>query len=198
MDWFEGFGALEWTYFVIAVIGTVLLLISVIMMIVGASDGGPDFDTDADMDGELDTATDTGLTLFSTKALVTFFAIGGWTGVAMLTSGIATWISIVVSLVVGLAAYFLVWGAIKLMLKLQDNGNLDYAKGVGMEATVYVSIPPARSGRGKITFNLQGRYTEADAMTDEKEKIPVDCPVTITSGVDGAYIVERKNSQKGE
>ena len=54
MNWFTDFTALEWAYFIIACIGTVLLLVQVILMIVGAGDGGPDFDTDTDADGALD------------------------------------------------------------------------------------------------------------------------------------------------
>ena len=39
MNWFTDFTALEWAYFIIACIGTVLLLVQVILMIVGAGDG---------------------------------------------------------------------------------------------------------------------------------------------------------------
>ena len=86
MEWFKDFGGLEWAYFVIACLGTLLLVVQVILMLVGAGDGGPDFDTDTDGDGAFDSHTDTGLSLFSVKGLTAFFAIGGWTGLVMLTS----------------------------------------------------------------------------------------------------------------
>ena len=69
MEWFKEFGALEWTYFIIACIGTLLLLVQVILMLIGAGDGGPDFDTDTDGDGAFDSHTDTGLSLFSVKGI---------------------------------------------------------------------------------------------------------------------------------
>lgn len=192
MEWFKDFGALEWTYFVLACVGTLLLIVQVILMLVGAGDGGPDFDTDTDADGAFDSHTDTGLSLFSVKGITAFFAIGGWTGLVMLTSLVSPAISIPISVVVGLAAYFIVWFAIRMMVKLQEDGTADYSSAVGKEATVYVSVPPARSGRGKVTLVLQGRYTEADAVTDEDERIPVDAAVVVLETKGDVFVVKRK------
>lgn len=196
MNWFTDFTALEWAYFIIACIGTVLLLVQVILMIVGAGDGGPDFDTDTDADGALDSHTDTGLSLFSVKGLTAFFAIGGWTGLVMLTSRVSAAISIPVSVVAGIAAYFIVWFAVRMMLKLQEDGTADYGSAVGKQATVYVSVPPARSGRGKVTLVLQGRYTEADAVTDDAERIPVDASVEIVGSAAISLSSEGRNRRK--
>lgn len=197
MEWFKEFGALEWTYFIIACIGTLLLLVQVILMLIGAGDGGPEIDTDTDGDGAFDSHTDTGLSLFSVKGITAFFAIGGWTGLVMLTSYVSPVIAIPVSVVVGVAAYFIVWFVIRLMLRLQEDGTVNYDTAVGKTATVYVSVPPAREGRGKITLVLQGRYTEADAVTDDKERIPVDAQVTVLRSQGDVFVVSRKED-KGE
>ena len=147
MNWFTDFTALEWAYFIIACIGTVLLLVQVILMIVGAGDGGPDFDTDTDADGALDSHTDTGLSLFSVKGLTAFFAIGGWTGLVMLTSRVSAAISIPVSVVAGIAAYFIVWFAVRMMLKLQEDGTADYGSAVGRgQRSTFPCLPPVRAG----------------------------------------------------
>ena len=92
----------------------------------------------------------------------------------------------------GLAAYVVVWLVIRLILRLQEDGTVNYGSAVGKEATVYVSVPPNREGRGKITLVLQGRYTEADAVTDEKERIPVDAQVTVCSSQGDVFVVKRK------
>ena len=196
MEWFKDFGALEWAYFIIACIGTVLLLVQIVMMLIGAGDGTADFDTDTDGDGALDSHMDTGLSLFSVKGLTAFFAIGGWTGLVMLSSLVSPAISIPVSVVAGLAAYFIVWFAIRMMLKLQEDGTVRYDSAVGKTATVYVSVPPARGGRGKITLVLQGRYTEADAVTDDKERIPVDAQVTVVESAGDVFVVARKQEKE--
>lgn len=193
IEWLKSLSGLEIAYFIVACIGTLALLIQIILMIVGAGgDGDLDLDTDADADGDLDSHTDTGVSLFTLKGLTAFFAIGGWTGMLMLSYDIHVGITVAVSVVAGLAAYFVVWGLIRLMLRLQEDGTLDYASAVGKEATVYVSIPANRGGRGKITLVLQGRYTELDAVTDESERIPVDSAVEIVDKAGDAFVVRKK------
>ena len=163
------------------------------MMLIGAGgEADADFDTDTDGDGSLDTHTDTGVSLFTVKGLTAFFAIGGWTGMLMLSYNVGVAITVPVSVVAGLAAYFIVWALIRLVLKLQEDGTLNYASAIGQTATVYVSIPASRTGRGKITLVLQGRYTELDAVTDETERIPVDCAVEITEQAGDAFVVRKK------
>ena len=190
-DWLKSLSGLEIAYFIIACIGTVALLIQIVMMLIGAGgEADADFDTDTDGDGSLDTHTDTGVSLFTVKGLTAFFAIGGWTGMLMLSYNVGVAITVPVSVVAGLAAYFIVWALIRLVLKLQEDGTLNYASAIGQTATVYVSIPASR--RGKITLVLQGRYTELDAVTDETERIPVDCAVEITEQAGDAFVVRKK------
>lgn len=192
-EWFKSLSGLEIAYFIVACIGTLALLIQIVMMLIGAGgEADADFDTDTDGDGTFDSHTDTGVSLFTIKGLTAFFAIGGWTGMLMLSYNVGVGITVPVSVVAGLAAYFIVWGLIRLVLKLQEDGTLNYASAIGQTATVYVSIPASRSGRGKITLVLQGRYTELDAVTDETEKIPVDCAVEIIEQAGDAFVVRRK------
>ena len=192
-DWLKSLSGLEIAYFIIACIGTVALLIQIVMMLIGAGgEADADFDTDTDGDGSLDTHTDTGVSLFTVKGLTAFFAIGGWTGMLMLSYNVGVAITVPVSVVAGLAAYFIVWALIRLVLKLQEDGTLHYTSAIGQTATVYVSIPASRTGRGKITLVLQGRYTELDAVTDETERIPVDCAVEITEQAGDAFVVRKK------
>ena len=55
-----------------------------------------------------------------------------------------------------------------------------------------MSIPPKREGRGKITLTLQGRFTEADAVTDGEERISVDETVEILSSSGDFFVVRKK------
>ena len=64
---------------------------------------------------------------------------------------------------------------------------------IGKEASVYVSIAPSRTGRGKIVLTAQGAYTELDAVTDETERIPVDERVVITE-IGADYMVVKRIS----
>ena len=73
---------------------------------------------------------------------------------------------------------------------MQSNGTLETDKLAGTRATVYVSIPEARSGRGKITLTAQGRYLELDAVTDG-EKIVTDQIVEIISTESDCAVVKK-------
>ena len=190
-DWLRSLSGLEIAFFIIACIGTLALIIQIILMLIGAGEGDVDMDTDTDGGGVFGSHTDTGVSLFTIKGLTAFLAIGGWTGMLMLSYDIRVGTSIAVSIAAGLAAYVIVWALIRLVLRLQEDGTMNYSTAVGQKATVYVSIPANRSGRGKVTLILQGRYTEADAVTDEAERIPVDREVTIVASAGDVFVVEQ-------
>lgn len=184
--WYNSLTTPEKIFFYIAVIGTVLLVVQIILMLVSFGGDG-DFDTP---DGGL------GVSLFTLKGLTAFFAIGGWVGLLILqinSKNIA--LAIIVSLVSGLFSMVLVALALRGIAKLQCNGNLDKEKLIGKEATVYVSIAPSRTGRGKIVLTAQGAYTELDAVTDDAERIPVDERVVI-SEIGSDYMVVKRLAEK--
>ena len=200
MGWFNSLSALEKTYFIIACVASVFLIIQILFMVFGgdggarSGDGDADADGDIDGDGASDGGGDSGVTPFSVKGIVAFFAVGGWTGLLMLSYDVHVAVSVIVSLVAGGAALVAVWLILRSILKLQDNGTLVMEKIVGKTATVYVSIPPKRSGRGKVTMTAQGRFTELDAVSDEEERIPVDETVEVVEVVGDCLIVKRKEA----
>lgn len=181
MNWFTALSVAEKIYFIIAVVASVLLIIQIIMLLFSL--GGGDIDMDgADIGGDGIDDADGGLSFFSVKSLTAFFALGGWCGFATqnaLGEG-NFWAPALVALATGTAALLGVAFAMRGIARLQCSGNIVKHRLVGSTATVYVSIPGGRSGRGKITLSAQGRYMEIDAMTDEEERIPVDCQVEIS------------------
>ncbi len=189
MNWFTSMSALEQVFFWIAVVASVLLIIQIIMLLV-AFGGGGDFDGDGDLDSDVD--TDGGLSLFTVKSITAFFALGGWCGfttASYLPDNV--WAPILVAVLTGTVALFAVAFAMRGIAKLQCSGNLVTEKLVGQTATVYVTIPAERAGRGKITLTAQGRYLEIDAVTDETEKINTDAQVEILSYSDDFAVVKR-------
>ncbi|MDE6613329.1 MAG: hypothetical protein K2K28_02115 [Clostridia bacterium] len=188
-DWFLGLSALEHVYFWLGVVATVFLIVQIIILCC-TSFGG---DVDIDGDGDIDVDSDSGVSIFTVKSITAFLAVGGWAG--LLTCAVASdklqWLSVFVAVIAGAAAMAVVVVAMRAMLKLQSNGAVQHEKLVGKQATVYVSIPAARSGRGKITLTAQGRFLELDAMTDEGEKIAVDETVEIISTENECAVVTR-------
>ena len=64
---------------------------------------------------------------------------------------------------------------------------------LGCTATVYVSVPQNRSGRGKVTLTAQGRYMELDAVTDG-DRLPVDTAVEICEYNEDFVVVKKKSN----
>lgn len=188
-EWFKGLSALEHVYLWLGVAATAFLIVQIILLLC-TSFGG---DIDIDGDGDIDVDTDSGVSIFTVKSVTAFFAVGSWAG--LLTCTLASqklqWLSVLVAILAGAAAMAVVALAMRAMLKLQCNGAVQYEKLTGKQATVYVAIPAARSGRGKITLTAQGRFLELDAMTDEADKISVDECVEIISTDNDCTVVKR-------
>ena len=188
IEWYKNLSIFEQIYFWIALAASIFLIVQIIMLCFWSFGG----DTDLDGDGEIDVDVDSGVSLFTVKSLTAFLAIGGWAGMftCSLTEDNLQWLSIIVALVAGAAAWTGVYFALKGIAKMQCNGALQTEKLVGQRATVYVSIPAARSGRGKITLEAQGKFTELDAVTDG-EKIPVDEVVEIVATQNECTVVKK-------
>lgn len=190
MDWFLKMSVTEQVLFWIAVIATVGLVIQIVIMIF--SFGGGDIDV-SDFDGDID--TDGGLSVFTLKGLTAFFALGGWCGFATISYvPDKEWIAILVAFATGTVALLAVGFAMRGVAKLQCSGNLDKEKLEGQLATVYVSIPASRSGRGKITLTAQGKYMELDAVSDSEEKLATDTQVQIVSYENDFAVVKKVDS----
>ena len=193
MEWLESLGILGNIYFWIGVVASALLVLQIVLMCFSAFGG----DIDIDGDGDIDVDSDSGISIFTLKSITAFFAVGSWAGLLVYLSVNSSlqWLSGLVAFAAGAVAMAVVVILMRLITKLQCNGILQSEKLVGLPATVYVSIPAARSGRGKITLTAQGKYSEFDAVTDG-EKLNVNEIVEITAVEDDCAVVSIKN--KGE
>lgn len=199
-EWYQSLGTLELVYFYIAAVATVFLIVQIIIMIcsfAGVSDVDGDGIADSDEIGG--NIGDNGLSLFTVKGITAFFAVGGWTGLALF-EGVPSYkgLGIALSVVAGAAAMMVVALVMRAILKLQCSGNVDMEKLEGKEASVYVSIRHERTGRGKVTLTAQGRYMEIDAVTDEKEDILYGETVVIERMESGTAVVKKNKKESGE
>lgn len=188
LEWYAGLTILEQIYFWVGVVSSVALIVQIILLCFSSFGG----DLDIDGDGDIDVDGDSGVSIFTLKSITAFLAVGSWAG--LLTCAIAPvemhWLSAIFVILGGGAAFAAVVFLMRAMLRLQYNGTLQTDKLVGMRATVYVSVPAERSGRGKITLNAQGRYLELDAVTDG-DKITTDEVVEIISTENECTVVKR-------
>ena len=195
-EWFLGLTALEQVYFWLGIVSTVFLIVQIILMCCSSFGG----DVDLDGDGDIDVDMDAGVSIFTVKSITAFFAMGSWTGLFMCAvAPNIKWLSVIIAIIVGAIAMAVVVIALKALNKLQCNGAVQIDKLIGQRATVYVSVPPLRSGRGKITITAQGRFMELDAVTDSETRLAVDEAVEIVATENECTVVKKIiNENKGE
>ena len=204
VEWWNSLDLALQIFYCIAIPATLVLLIQTFLMFIGIGDGDADFDApdvDFNSDGipddiDMDIDDVTGfesLHIFTIRGIIAFFVIFGWVGVVMESANINLIITLVVAMICGFAMMVLIAYLFKMVMRLKSDGNTDNRNALGSAGKVYLTIPPARSGEGKINIMLQGTYVERNAVTDEDESIPTGCELIVvgTSG-QTSLVVKRK------
>ncbi len=181
INWWNELTLIQQIFALIAIPSTLVMLVQTVMLLVGADDG------DVDADGELDIDGDSGFALFSVRSIVSTLAVMGWSAVALLGSLDEVWALLISS---GLGILTLVGTAYLMhaVSKLQSSGNINVENAIGKVAEVYIPIPPAGSGTGKVTMTLQEKYGEYTALTTHGERLKTGEFVRVVS-VDGMGIL---------
>lgn len=155
-------------YLTCAAIGGVLLLAQLVLGAVGAEHG------DAAHDGAGD-----GLQLLSVRALSAGVAFFGIAGLSAAVAGLPGWISLPLAVVTGVLAMVGVALLMRSMLGLQRDATVRIESSIGLPATVYVPVPPAFGGTGKVLLALNGRTVEYEAVTADNEPLPTGAAVLV-------------------
>ncbi len=213
IEWWNSMNTASQIFACIAIPATLVLLIQTIMMFLGIGD-----DSDGIGDGGIDGISDTadigtadgifgeelpheapdisgfdGLRIFTIRGIVAFFVVFGWVGVVMDSAEAPIWATVPVSVLSGFAIMLLLAVLFKAILRLRNDGNTDNKNAIGTAGKVQLTIPPSRTGEGKVHLILQGSYVERNAVTDEETSIPTGSEV-IVIGISGQtnLIVKRK------
>ncbi len=206
--WWNSLTIASQVFYCVAIPSTLVLLIQTLLMFLGI--GGeadvesgdvpdlPDGDTDGvfgeDSVGDVEDFSGLqGLKIFTLRGIVAFFVVFGWVGVAMDAANLSLPLTLSVAFVCGFVMMLLLALLFRAILKLRSDGNADNRNAVGTAGKVYLTIPPARTGEGKVQIMLQGSYVERNAVTDETEAIPTGCEIVVV-GVSGQtdLVVKRK------
>ena len=212
IEWFNSMNLAGQIFTCIAVPATLVLLVQTIMMFIGiGSEGGAedvDIDVNADVpdsdgidgifgDNEVSETVDSagfdGFKIFTVRGIIAFLVVFGWVGVLMDNGNIHLAITIPVAAVCGFIMMLVLAFLFNMAMKLRNDGNTDNKNAIGVSGKVQLTIPPKRSGEGKIHLMLQGAYIERDAVTDDNEAIPTGSEVVVI-GVSGqtTLVVKRK------
>lgn len=221
-EWWESLSTLLRVLYCIAVPATLVLLLQTILSISGFGDdgdvnlsdtsgidmGGTDVDISADVDTDIGTDFDcpegdadlpyhvhadyAPLRLFTVQGMVAFFAVAGWTAIAAVSGGMPAVGAIPLGIVVGFFAMYGVAKLVQISKKLTENGTVDFRNAIGETATVYIPVPPANEGEGKVTLTLQGRFMECNAVSNERELLKTGTVVRVTDLNGETLVVERE------
>jgi hypothetical protein len=170
-------------FFVCAMAGGAFLIVQFALMILGLSDGDVDLDAGADVDfdaGHGDSWFVGVLSIRTITAAVTAFGLAGW---AARGSEIGMVPSLVVAIVAGMGAMYAVYWLFRSVMKLEHDGTVHIENAVGKHGTVYVPIPAAHAGSGKIQMKLQDRVKEYQAVTPGTDALPTGAKIVVTSVV---------------
>lgn len=160
MTWFEALDTLQQVFWGCAILGSLVFIVQAILTLVGMDSSDVDFDIP---DG--DTLDFGGLSLFSIRNLVNFFVGFGWGGVSFYSTVSNPLLLVLIATVSGVLFVLMFFFIYKQTRKLESNGAFDINNCEGKIADVYLRIPAAGEGRGKIQISVNGSVHEIDAMT---------------------------------
>ncbi len=122
------------------------------------------------LDSELHgTQLSEGLQFLSVRTMsagVAFFGLGGIAGMRVGLPGV---LAAAIGIVSGAAAATGVSFIMRAMRRLESDRTLRLEDAIGQTGDVYLSIPAARGGLGKVHITAKQRFTEIDAMTPGDE-----------------------------
>jgi len=189
--WWEGLTGAGQAFWGISIVFSVLFVIQFVLSLIGV-----DFDMDMDGDVDTDFGMDADFSLFSIRSIIAFFTFFGWTGVLMLDAGCSVWAAVITATVSGFLAMAIVGYMMYKFTQFDESGTFNPDSAINHTGEVYLFIPAAKSGYGKIHLKLKGALKEMDAVTDENLEIPTGTKVKVVEVLDDNLLLVEKYIRK--
>lgn len=179
----------ETIYLGCAIVGGTLLLCQFVLGLLGFGDhhdvGGDLHDAGGDHEAQVAHDADASwfigvLTFRSVVAALTIFGLAGLTGTA--NFHMEAPVALAFAAVSGVGALLGVSYLMKLLHRLKSDGTVRIERAVGLNGTVYLTIPGGKQGAGKVTLNLQNRTVEYQAVTPTGP-LPTGAQIVVTAVV---------------
>ncbi len=207
IEWWNALGLASQIFYVIAIPSTLILIVQTILMFIGMGgeadidgevpddipDDLPDDAPDVDLPDDADISGLEGLRIFTVRGIVAFFVVFSWVGIVLDKANAHIAVTLSVATVCGFLMMLALAFLTRLVMKLRNDGNIDNKNALGTSGKVYLTIPAARKGEGKVQIMIQGSFVERNAVTDDKEPIETGSEVVVI-GVSGQtdLVVRRK------
>lgn len=195
--WWAGLSLFSKILWGITLTASLVFVIQSILTFVGA-DVDSDFDVDVDtsMDGADLSNIEGGSNLYTFRNFVNFVLGFGWSAILLEESVPSIALRMVISVIVGIALVVAVMYLFKWLASMQQSGNIDVQKvAAGCEGKVYLTVPAARSGSGKVQITIAGAVREYDAITESESALPTGTSIRVVDAIDSnTVLVEPSNT----
>lgn len=196
-SWWAGLSLVMRILWGVTLTASLIFIIQSILTFVGAdADSNFDVDVDTSMDGSDLSNIDGGSNLYTFRNFINFLLGFGWSFILLQESITSVPVLIIVSVVIGVALVTAVMYLFKWLAGMQQSGNIDVEKvAKGCEGTVYLTIPAAQAGEGKVQISISGAVREYNAVTDNEEDLKTGMPIRVVDVVNShTVLVEPNNS----
>lgn len=171
----------------VTLVASAIFLIQSIATFIGA--GSSDIDTDINFDG-LDSdvpdaiAGGTDMNLYTFRNLINFLLGFGWSYIILHDSIASRILLIIVSVLIGAVLVAAVMFLFKWLSGMQQAGNINIRQAApGCKGKVYLAIPEARKGTGKVQITVNNAVREYAAITDGSA-LPTGTPIKVIEAID--------------
>ena len=190
ITWWNELLLIQQIFALIAIPSTFLIVLQTVLMLIGI---GGDNAADADGDLEVDDieVPDDGLAIFTVRGVTSMLCITGWVAVALLETSLPQGVSIAIAILCGIATLIGMAYLMRAVYRLQSSGNIDVENCIGKIGEVYIPIPAAGNGSGKVNLTVQEKFSEFSAITTGGDQIKTGAFVRVVAvGPSGVLVVE--------
>jgi len=177
----KGFELILWS---ISLFFTLLFLVQTVVSLFTGGDHG---------DGDLDGDGDMGYQFFTIKNMIAFFTMFGWAGLAADDAGLPKGVVVLIALLAGCAMVFIMYLLMRNTARLKHSGTLQMKNAINQIGETYLRIPAQRGGMGKVQVQVQGRFMELDAMTDDAADIATGRPIQVVNILNNQILLVTSN-----
>ncbi len=179
-DWLE----LDLTLGVLGITAVAVTVIAAFVMIISFFGGG-DFDGDAGLAG-----AEGGL--FSTRAIVGFMLGLSWGSFVARSMGMNLIVALLIGAVLGLVTFFIIALTMRMLLRMHTDGSFKYESLVGMDATVYLTIPPHGESGGQVQVAHPSQFITIAAVQEGDTSIETHASVVILKASSTQVLVKKQ------
>lgn len=170
---------------------SLVFVIQSILTFLGA-DADSDFSTDVDLsaDGSDLSNIEGGSNLYTFRNFVNFVLGFGWSAILLQDSVPSVPLRLIISVLIGVALVAAVMYLFKWLSSMQQSGNIDLSRQAkGCEGTVYLTIPAARSGEGKVQITIAGAVREYAAITETEEPLKTGTAIRVVDVINASTLL---------